>query len=116
MKFYQETTDWAVPNHIYLLSTDKSRAYGYMKAGSAEPEVFRKPYRFDARGRTFREVPELGELDLNNLKSEARWEVSGSRGNTYIVEKVDGVLRCSCPGYLYHGQCRHVNEIATQGE
>ena len=111
MKFYQETTDWTMPNHVYLLSTDKSRAFGYMKAGTTEPEIFRKPYRFDARGRTFREVSELGEIDMDKLKSEQRWEITGSKGNTYTVELQDGLLRCSCPGYVFRGDCRHVKMV-----
>jgi hypothetical protein len=52
MKFYQETTVWDgnVPNHIYLLSTDKSKMYGYIQTRGKEnvPETFKKPYRFDA--------------------------------------------------------------------
>jgi hypothetical protein len=41
--------------------------YGYLPAGSTEPQVLKKPYRFNTRGRTFVEVRELGEIDLENL-------------------------------------------------
>lgn len=67
MKFFQETTEWKegnVCNHIYLLSNDKWKAFGYIKHGTEEAFVFKKPYNFDARGRTFRVVKELGEIDL----------------------------------------------------
>lgn len=67
MKFFKETTsDWATPtpNHTYLLTTDKSKLYGYLKAGTEEVTVFNKPINFDPRRRTFCEVKELGEINL----------------------------------------------------
>ena len=55
MRYFQETTKWSVatPNHIYLLSTDKGRLYAYIKAGSNEPVVLKKPIAFFAKDRTF---------------------------------------------------------------
>jgi hypothetical protein len=113
MKFYKETTDWAVPtpNHIYLLSTDKSKMFGYIKRGTEDTMVFKKPIRFDVRGRKFVEVKELGEIDLDEVRSE-KWEFTGSKGDTYIVQKIDNVLKCTCPGFTYRGDCKHVKEVA----
>jgi hypothetical protein len=113
MKFYKETTEWATPNHIYLLSTDKSKAYGYIKRGTDVAVTFKKPYNFDQRGRKFVEVQELGEIDLDEVKSE-KWEFTGSRGNTYIVQKIDNMLKCSCPGYTFRGDCKHVKQVEEQ--
>ena len=110
MKFYQETTVWATPNHIYLLSTDKSKAYGYIKRGTEEAVTFKKPYPFDQRGRKFVEVKELGEIDLDVVRGET-WEFTGSKNNTYVVQKMDGMLKCSCPGYTFRGNCKHVKEV-----
>ena len=113
MKFYKETTaDWAspTPNHVYLLSSDKSKMYGYLKTGTEDVTVFKKPYRFDARRRTFIQVTALGEIDLDEVKVES-WEVLGSKGDKYIVRKLDGVLQCNCSGYTYRGECRHVKQI-----
>jgi hypothetical protein len=112
MKFFQETTVWAgnYPNHIYLLTTDKSKMYGYVRCGTLETKVFKKAINFDPRGRTFKEVPELGEFDLNEVKGQ-RWEVKGSKGDTYIVEKIDNVFKCSCTGFKYRGECKHTKEF-----
>ena len=107
MKFFYETTAWAVPNHVYLLSTDKSKMYGYIKRNTEEAITFKKPYRFDVRGRQFVEVQELGEIDLDLVKTET-WEFVGSKGDTYIVQKIDGRLSCSCPGYRFRGDCKHL--------
>jgi len=116
MKFYRETTsDWATPtpNHVYLLSTDKSKMYGYIKAGTEEVTVMKSSYRFDARRRTFQEVEELGEIDLDEVKSE-KWEFTGSKGDKYFVQKIDGELRCSCPGYTFRGECKHIKEVEKE--
>jgi len=110
MKFYRETTAWAVPNHVYLLSTDKSRMYGYIKRGTEDAITFKKPYRFDTRGRQFVEVKELGDIDLDLVKSE-KWEFVGSKGDTYIVEKIDDMLKCTCPGFTFRGECKHVKSV-----
>jgi hypothetical protein len=113
MKFYKETTkDWSVPtpNHVYLLTTDKSKLYGYIKAGTEEVTVFGKPYNFDSRRRTFQEVKELGEIDLNKV-TVPTWRVNGSKGNMYLVQKIDNVYNCNCSGFKFRGNCRHIAEI-----
>lgn len=84
--------------------------YGYIKRNTEAAVTFKKPYRFDARHRTFVEVRELGEIDLDEVKGET-WKFTGSKGNEYIVQRLDGVLRCSCPGFTYRGDCKHVKEI-----
>ena len=114
MKFFRETTqDWEspTPNHVYLLNNTRDKMYGYIKAGTEEVTVMKSAYRFDARRRTFVEVPELGEIDLDQVKGET-WEFVGSKGDKYVVQKIDNVLQCTCPGYKYRGECKHVKEIA----
>jgi hypothetical protein len=116
MKFFKETTtDWSTPtpNHVYLLSTDKSKMYGYIKRGAEDAITFKKPYRFDSRGRQFVEVLELGEIDLDKVKSKA-WEVIGTKGDKYIIQQIDGILQCSCSGYKFRGECKHVKQIESQ--
>ena len=115
MKFYQETTAWDVPNHVYLLSTDKSKAYGYIKRGTEVAVTFKKPYNFDARGRNFVEVVELGEINLDEVKGET-WEVLGSKGDKYIVQKIDNVYNCSCSGFKFRGECKHAKQFESKME
>jgi hypothetical protein len=85
--------------------------YGYIKTGTEEVTVMKKAYPFDQRRRSFQEVKELGEIDLDEVKSE-KWEFVGSKGDIYIVQKIDNMLKCSCPGFTYRGDCKHVKEIA----
>jgi hypothetical protein len=113
MKFFQETTKWDgdYANHIYLLTTDKSKMYGYIKHGTTEAQVFKKPIGIDIRGRTFREVKELGDINLDNLEVDKSWTVSGSKGDKYIVEKTDTGYNCSCSGFRFRGQCKHIESV-----
>lgn len=115
MRFYRETTVWDgnIPNHTYLLSTDKSKLYGYMKAGTEDVQVFKKAISFDQRGRRFVEVKELGEIDIHALEEPVAdsWRFTGSRGDEYVVQKIDGVLQCSCPGYTFRGDCKHIKQV-----
>ena len=112
MRFYLETTKWTTPttNHIYLLTTDKSKMVGYVRAQDQSVMVFRQPIKIDVRGRTFKPVPELGEINLDELEPES-WRFTGSKGDVYVVQKIDGVLQCSCPGHKYRGECKHVKEV-----
>jgi hypothetical protein len=55
----QETTDWDTPNHIYIVTEKKDRLVGYFKKGSAVPEMFKKPLRFETRRRTFKRIGKI---------------------------------------------------------
>jgi uncharacterized Zn finger protein len=50
-------------------------------------------------------------LSLDDVRAET-WEFVGSKGDKYIVQKTDNMLQCSCPGFTYRGDCKHVKEIA----
>lgn len=113
MKFFRETTtDWTspTPNHVYLLNNTRDKMYGYIKSGTEEVTVVKKPYRFDARRRTFQEVTELGEIDADQVRSQ-KWEFIGSKGDTYVVQKIDDMLQCTCPGFTFRGECKHVKSV-----
>jgi hypothetical protein len=86
--------------------------YGYIRRGTDVAETFKKPYRFDTRGRKFVVVKELGEIDLDLVKAET-WKFMGSKGNEYVVQKIDNMLQCTCPGYTFRGNCKHVKEVET---
>jgi len=52
MQALKETTDWATPNHTYLL--DGTTLIAYIKQGETTPFYFIKGIKhFDKRGRTF---------------------------------------------------------------
>jgi len=114
VKIVLETTEWTdswVPNHVYVLNDSQTKILAYVPAGSKTVHKFKVPQSFDRRGRTF------VELESEQVAPEPRadvWEVPGSKGKTYTVTREPGGgmdYRCTCPGYLYRGSCRHVAEF-----
>jgi hypothetical protein len=90
MQAYKEITDWATPNHTYLL--DGNSLIAYIKAGETVPFYFKNPIKgFDKRGRKF--------LELTDNPFEVKI-------NSYFVNDADGT--CTCPGFTYRSKCKHV--------
>ena len=40
-----------------------------------------------------------------------QWTVKGSKGNEYLVIRQKGSYTCSCPGYTFRKNCRHIQEV-----
>lgn len=103
MKIVRETTVWSTgtSNHTYFLNDSMTKMTAYIPKGSNQKFTFKKPIGFDRRGRTF-EV-------LKSIDDEESVRVEGSNGKFYNLTRADGHWRCSCPGYLYRGACRHLD-------
>ena len=41
------------------------------------------------------------------------WNVEGSKGDMYVVQRHDGILKCSCSGYSFRRRCRHVDQVIS---
>jgi len=39
--------------------------------------------------------------------------VEGSKGNLYDVERVNGIVRCSCPAFKFRKKCKHMEALAA---
>lgn len=52
----------------------------------------------------------MHEVDVG-VKS---WTVEGSRGNKYQVAKDRQGWTCTCPGFQFRRQCRHVSELSEK--
>ena len=66
MRYLQETTDdwkcdYTVPNHTYIVEDGRSgRLLGYVKEGTVDKIMFSKPFPFDRKNRTFKELKNVG--------------------------------------------------------
>jgi len=40
------------------------------------------------------------------------YEIAGSKGNKYIVTKSNKGWDCTCPGFQFRKQCKHVSELS----
>ena len=116
MKWFAETTEWpgaTAPNHVYLLDDSKSKMFAYVKFGRGLPEKFSKPIRIDIRGRKFKVNSEQYQVDVEAEVPEGRViEVVGSRGDVYRVTELRGEYSCTCSGFKFRGDCRHIKGVA----
>jgi len=107
MEALRETTVWdgvaRQPNHVYLF--DGSKAVAYIKWGEGEPYYFKTPMNIDRRGRKF--VAADKKMFKAVTKSNLI-EIKGSKGNVYYVDPE--AKTCTCSGFQFRGQCRHLAE------
>lgn len=120
MEAIRETTVWDnnTPNHTYLL--DGTTLVAYIKQSETTPIYLKKGIKgFDKRGRKFEVVKPSPFKDWAKLlKAFVEAEptpsyikkVAGSKpGVTYEVNTQEKT--CTCPGFTFRGDCKHVVEI-----
>lgn len=123
MKAFLETTEWSdvavQPNHVYWMNDSKTKMYAYARWGNPnDTQTFKNPIGIDTRGRKFVEVRHdiykwTDPDDIIPASSNPTWRVAGSKGAEYIVEKDGSVYTCTCPGFKFRGECRHVKEVES---
>ena len=108
----QEVTEWDadIQNHIYFLSDDKSKMYGYVRRGTNKPFTFSKPLGFVASRRKFKPIENTWGFTVEKPTNPS-WEVQGSKGNVYTVEKTQTGFTCTCSGFKFRGHCKHIDQI-----
>lgn len=98
IEILQETTDWGkypVANGIYHVNSA-----GHLVQHN--DVVFKNPIKQFSKAR--RKFVKIGERPEEFAKDVI--VVQGSGGKTYTIE--DG--KCSCPGFTFRGNCKHVKE------
>jgi len=98
IEILQEITEWKdmpnVKNGIYHVN-------GAGHLVQHNDTVFKNPLKgFSKTRRKFKKIGEYEE----ELPSDAI-TVQGSNGKTYVIQ--DG--KCSCPGFTFRGNCKHIN-------
>ena len=104
IEILQETTDWGkykVNNGVYHVNS-AGKLVAYQTSQDAEVLVLKTPSnQFSKSRRKFVKIGERpGEHDKDVIV------VKSSSGKTYTIQ--DG--NCSCPGYTFRGNCKHVKE------
>ena len=115
MKWFAETTDYrdSVANGIYLLDDTKTKMYAFRPRGTGEIKVFKNAIKIETRGRKFVVNPVQFETKLKEDETEGRvWIVKGSKGDEYRVSELNGNLSCTCSGFRFRGDCKHVKSVA----
>ena len=108
MEAIREVTDWATPNHTYLL--DGTTLIAYIKQGDTEPFYFSKGIKgFDRRGRKFVAADASLFSAPENAVENTLQAVQGSKGAVYYVDTE--AKTCTCPGFTFRGKCKHTEEL-----
>jgi len=50
----------------------------------------------------------------NHWLEDIVWPVEGSKGNTYEVKLHEKGFDCTCPGFTYRGECKHVHGVVRR--
>jgi hypothetical protein len=115
MKWFAETTEWtdnSTPNGVYLLDDGKSKMYAFKPFGHGQIKVFKNPIKIDIRGRKFKLNDAQYKTTIDPEMPEGRvWTVKGSKGDEYKVSELNGNLSCTCSGFRFRGDCRHIKQI-----
>jgi hypothetical protein len=113
MKWFAETTDWkdSVPNGIYLLDDSKTKMYAFRHRVTDDIKTFKNFIRIDTRGRKFVVNPVQFATGLKEPEGRT-WIVKGSKGDEYKVTELDGSYSCTCSGFRFRGDCKHVKSVA----
>jgi hypothetical protein len=103
----QEVTDWGkykVNNGIYHVN-GSGQLVAYQPNKDAEIQVLNIPStQFSKARRKFKKIGERAEELANHIV-----KVEGSKGNIYYVDIIKKT--CTCPGFTYRGNCKHVKEV-----
>ena len=91
MKAFQELTEWStefdMPNHVYFLNDSKDKMYGYVQSGTSKVRKMSKPYKFNAKGRTFKEVANRWNFVVEEEKEVTvgkEYRVPGKIGRAHV--------------------------------
>lgn len=114
MKFYQETTDYGdkIANGVYLLDDAKEKMYAYVSPNSGIVKTFTHPIRISTKGRKFKAVDNTYNYEIpGEIAEHPRWMVIGSKGDKYYVTQTEHGLSCTCSGFKFRGECKHVKQF-----
>ncbi len=109
MKIMLETTEWATPtpNHVYVFNDSMSKIIAYVRAGTKEVFKFKKPLSIDTRGRKFVDLDDA----VPDQPESTVIEVEGSKGNKYFLSNPGEGWVCTCPGFQFRGNCKHLELV-----
>ncbi len=98
--------DTIYPPALMELNGDKYIMPGWYKLEKHEHDIELKDIKHI--------MPDIPNKDNNpNIDSDKEYKVLSSKGDKEYTVKSDasGSLQCTCPGYGFRRQCRHIKEI-----
>lgn len=98
IEILKEVTDWSKAGHNITNGIYHVNSAGHLV--QYNDTIFKNPLKgFSKTRRKFIKIGEREEVYHPKVK-----RVQGSNGKIYTI--LDG--KCSCPGFIYRGDCKHV--------
>ena len=116
------------PNTVVYRNSDKGYVT-YVREGLVVQSIFRDPFMFAVQtGDPQHPVSEYNAKSLHVVKIEVlkgssmqvatdnkAWKVKSSDGKKfYIVERLNGKFSCTCTGFEFRKDCKHIGAVAKK--
>ena len=72
------------------------------------------PYRVIAKKDVISIDGEPVSYDVKPVVADRNWLVCGSRGNHYTVKKTPDGWSCTCPGFSFRRECKHITSLQNE--
>jgi hypothetical protein len=117
------------PN-TYAYRGEDNNYVTYTREGIVVKSIFRDPFMFAVEtGAPEHPVSEFNAKSLHVVKIEVlrgdvtqvatdgkAWKVKSSDGKKfYIVERLNGKFSCTCTGFEFRKDCKHIGAVAKKG-
>lgn len=115
----KEITEWnsdIQPNHTYLLD-DSGRIIAYAPEHGNKIVTLKSGMKIDKRYRKFIKSNHSGLFKLINKEQpepDVRKFKVKSKEKEYIVSIREDNYSCTCTGFTFRGQCKHINAVAEK--
>jgi hypothetical protein len=116
------------PNHV-VYRGDTNGYVTYVREGEVVQSIFRDPFMFAVKtGAPEHPVSEFNAKSQHVVKIEyivgsatmidtttKAWKVkSGDGKRVYLVQRVNGKFSCSCKGFEFRKDCKHVGAVSKK--
>ena len=116
------------PNHV-VYRNDTNGYVTYVREGIVVQSIFRDPFMFAVKtGAPEHPVSEFNAKSQHVVKIEyltgsatqvatdkKAWKVKSTDGKKfYIVERVNGKFSCTCTGFEFRKDCKHVGAVSKK--
>ena len=116
------------PNHV-VYRGDTNGYVTYVREGIVVQSIFRDPFMFAVKtGAPEHPVSEFNAKSQHLVKIEyvtgsatqvatdkKAWKVKSTDGKKfYIVERVNGKFSCTCTGFEFRKDCKHVGAVSKK--
>ena len=90
-------------SHFYACLPNREKIVGHFIKNGWVGHVYGSAMTFSTRGRKFNQTRKIFGVNRNIIEN-----ISSDGKTTYFTKK-DGTS-CTCPGFTYRGDCKHVKE------